>query len=67
MKLLSFTPSSGCEQFLLMDRAYEGDKMRALARNLGYNPVVPPKRNRIDPWEYDKKLLEIEEKYIVSA
>ena len=39
-----------------MDRAYEGDHMRATAKELGYNPVVPPKKNRIDPWEYDKKL-----------
>lgn len=39
-----------------MDRAYEGDKMRAVAKKLGYNPVVPPKKNRIDPWEYDRIL-----------
>ena len=37
-----------------MDRAYEGDKMRAVAKKLGYNPVAPPKKNRIDPWEYDR-------------
>ena len=41
---------------LLMDRAYEGDKTRALATSLGYCPVVPPKKNRINPWEYDKEL-----------
>ncbi len=39
-----------------MDRAYEGDKTRAAAIALGYRPVVPPKKNRIDPWEYDKNL-----------
>lgn len=39
-----------------MDRAYEGDKMRVVAKKLGYNPVVPPKKNRIDPWEYDRIL-----------
>ena len=39
-----------------MDRAYEGDNMRAVAMELGYNPVVPPKKNRSDPWEYDKVL-----------
>ncbi len=39
-----------------MDRAYEGDKMRNAAKSLGYKPVVPPKRNRVDPWEYDKEL-----------
>ena len=30
--------------------------MRAVAKKLGYNPVVPPKKNRIDPWEYDRIL-----------
>lgn len=56
MKLLFFTPACRIGQSLLMDRAYEGDKMRAAARKLGYNPVVPPKKNRIDPWEYDRIL-----------
>jgi len=41
---------------LLMDRAYEGNETRALTTSLGYHPVVPPKKNRIDPWEYDKEL-----------
>jgi transposase len=41
---------------LLMDKAYEGDATRALAVSLGYNPVVPPKSNRIEPWDYDKEL-----------
>ena len=39
-----------------MDRAYEGDKLRAAAKELGYNPVVPPKKNRVDPWAYDREL-----------
>ena len=42
--------------YLLMDRAYEGDETRALAVELGYTPVVPPKRNRKNPWDYDKQL-----------
>ena len=42
--------------YLLMDRAYEGDETRALAVELGYIPVVPPKRNRKNPWDYDKQL-----------
>jgi transposase len=41
---------------LLMDRAYEGDETRALAISLGCNPVVPPKKNRKDPWVYDREL-----------
>ena len=42
--------------YLLMDRAYEGDETRALAAELGYVPVVPPKSNRKNPWDYDKQL-----------
>ena len=41
--------------YILMDRAYEGDKMRSAAEEKGFIPVVPPKRNRKDPWEYDKE------------
>jgi transposase len=41
---------------LIMDRAYEGDETRQLALSLGFQPVVPPKSNRIDPWEYDKEM-----------
>jgi transposase len=41
---------------LLMDRAYEGDETRQLAFALGYLPVVPPKSNRLEPWEYDRIL-----------
>lgn len=39
-----------------MDRAYEGDKMREMAVEKGLKPVVPPKMNRKDPWDYDKEL-----------
>ena len=39
-----------------MDRAYEDNKTRALAEKHGFNVVVPPKKNRKDPWEYDKEL-----------
>lgn len=42
--------------YLLMDWAYEGDETRALALELGYIPVVSPKSNRKDPWDYDKEL-----------
>ena len=40
---------------LLMDRAYEGDSTRLLAESFGLTPVVPPKRNRTDPWDYDRQ------------
>ena len=41
---------------LLMDKAYEGDACRAKAEACGMRPVVPPKSNRKEPWEYDKEL-----------
>lgn len=41
---------------MLMDRAYEGDAMREIIRNFGMEPVVPPKKNRLEPWEYDREL-----------
>ena len=37
---------------LLMDRAYEGNETRQLVLDLGMIPVVPPKSNRLQPWEY---------------
>ena len=41
---------------LIMDRAYEGDETRQLALDLGYTPVVPPRRHRRHPWSFDKEL-----------
>ena len=38
-----------------MDRAYEGNETRRLGKDLGYEVVVPPKKNRLQPWEYDKE------------
>jgi transposase len=48
------SPPRGCH--LIMDRAYEGDETRQLALDLGFTPVVPPKSNRLAPWEYDKEM-----------
>ncbi len=41
---------------LVMDRAYEDSETRQLALDLGFVPVVPPKSNRLDPWEYDREM-----------
>ena len=38
---------------LLMDRAYEGNETRQLVLDLGMIPEVPPKSNRLHPWDYD--------------
>ena len=40
---------------LLMDRTYEGDPTRMLAESFGPGPVVPPKKNRTAPWNYDRE------------
>lgn len=41
---------------IIMDRANEGDKTRELAHSYGHEPVVPPKKNRINPWQFDEEL-----------
>jgi len=48
-KLKEYTP-------LVMDRAYEDDYTRYIALTLNFKPVVPPKKNRKEPWEYDNVL-----------
>ena len=40
----------------LWTRAYEDNETRALAEKQGFIPVVPPKSNRKEPWEYDKEI-----------
>lgn len=39
-----------------MDKAYEGNETRQLVFDLGMEPVVPPKVNRLSPWEYDNEM-----------
>ena len=41
---------------IVMDKAYEDDYTQYIAQMLKFEPVVPPKKNRKNPWEYDKKL-----------
>ena len=41
---------------ILMDRAYEDHLTRLSAQLLGFDPIVPPKKNRLNSWEYDKVL-----------
>lgn len=41
---------------MIMDRAYEGDETRQWVFRLEMTPVVPPKINRLNPWEYDREL-----------
>ena len=39
-----------------MNSAYEDECTRQAALDSGFIPVVPPKRNRKEPWDYDKEL-----------
>ena len=41
---------------LLMDRAYEDNETLQLALDFGFLPVVPPRSNRLEPWQYDKAM-----------
>jgi transposase len=41
---------------VIMDKAYEGDETRQLVFDLGMEPVVPPKSNRLSSWEYDREI-----------
>jgi len=43
------------QHFILMDRAYESDRMREKVAGMGFVPVVPPKRKRRESWAYDKE------------
>jgi transposase len=42
--------------YLIMDRAYEDNETRQLALDFGFIPVVPPKSNRVEPWQYDRAM-----------
>ena len=41
---------------IIMDRAYEGDETRQMVFDMQLQPVVPPKVNRLNKWEYDHQL-----------
>ncbi|GLK59846.1 hypothetical protein GCM10017624_20030 [Azotobacter vinelandii] len=47
-------PEGHCH--LIMDCAYQGDDTRQLALELGFDPVVPPNPQRLQPWEYDRQV-----------
>ncbi len=39
-----------------MDKAYEDNATRSLAKAQGFRPMVPPKSNRKKPWKYNKEV-----------
>ena len=38
---------------LVMDGGYEDNQTLQLALDFGFIPVIPPRPNRLDPWQYD--------------
>ena len=56
-KLLNALENSGWDGVnVIMDKAYEGDDTRQLVFDLGMEPVVPPKSNRVAPWSYSEAI-----------
>jgi transposase len=53
-KLLRTLEPPDSTVYMIMDRAYEGAETRQFVLDLGFTPVVPPKKNRVTPWEYDR-------------
>ena len=41
---------------LIMDGAYDDNQTLQLALDFGFLPVVPPRPNRLQPWQYDRAL-----------
>jgi transposase len=39
-----------------MDRAYEDNQTLQLALDFGFIPVVPPRPQRLEPWQYDQAM-----------
>ena len=46
-------------EYLLADRGYDTDKVLAAARARGMVPVIPPRRSRKSPYEYDATLYQV--------
>jgi transposase len=43
-------------EYLLADRGYDSNAVLCQAKLQGMSPVIPPKRNRKEPREYDKEI-----------
>jgi transposase len=46
-------------QYLFADRGYDTDAIVSQSEKQGMKPVIPPKKNRKEPREYDKYLYKI--------
>ena len=49
-------PRSATGSSVFTDGPREGNETRQLALALGFAPVVPPLKTRVDPWEYDRQM-----------
>jgi transposase len=43
---------------LIADKGYDSDEFRTYLKNKNCSPVIPPKENRLEQYEYDKYLYE---------
>ena len=55
-ELLTHTALPSAARYVVMDKAYEGEETRQLVVDLGLEPVVPPKENRVSPGNYGREL-----------
>ena len=46
-------------EWLLADKAYDTNEIMASVRNLGMEPVIPPKSNRKEKRNYDRALYKL--------
>jgi transposase len=52
-------------QYLIADRGYDADKLLARIRELGAEPVIPPRSNRTVQRTYDKHIYR--ERHLVEC
>ncbi len=52
-------------EFVLGDKAYDAEHIRATITELGAEPVIPPKSNRKEPREYDRELYK--ERHLIEC
>ena len=45
--------------YLLADKGYDSDAIIKQAKDRGMDPVIPPKKNRIEQRPYDKELYKL--------
>ncbi len=46
-------------EHLLADKGYDSDEIVAAALSRGMNPVIPPRRHRKNPRDYDRALYQL--------